>query len=172
MPRVKCAHVVMEPVHLTTMPILQDLYPDDFAHCYGCGRLNAHGLHVKSEWRDGECVARFQPAPYHMALPGFVYGGLIASLADCHAMATAAGASMVAAGATPGRDVTPRFVTASLHVEFLRPTPLGPELLLRAHAAETGERKITVELSVEADGTECARARVVAVRAPATMRPR
>jgi uncharacterized protein (TIGR00369 family) len=152
------------------MPALQDLYPDDFAYCYGCGRLNAHGLHVKSEWHDGESVARFQPAPYHMALPGFVYGGLIASLADCHAMATAAGAAMVAAGAEPGRDPTPRFVTAALHVDFLRPTVLGPELLLRAHAVEIGERKVTVEISVLVDGAECARARVVAVRAPTTMR--
>ena len=152
------------------MQPLQDLYPDDFAHCYGCGRLNAHGLHVKSEWRDGESVARFRPAPFHMALPGFVYGGLIASLADCHAMATAAAASMVVAGATPGRDSTPRFVTASLHVDFLRPTPLGPELVLRARAVETGERKVVVEMQISADGVECARARVVAVRAPATMR--
>ena len=152
------------------MQPLQDLYPDDFAHCYGCGRLNAHGLHVKSVWQDGECIAHFQPAEYHIALPGFVYGGLIASLADCHAMATAAGASMVAAGATPGRDPTPRFVTASLHVDFLRPTPAGPELMLRSHAAEVGERKVVVEMSVFANDVECARARVVAVRAPATMR--
>lgn len=153
------------------MPALQDLYPDDFAHCYGCGRLNAHGLHVKSEWHDGESVARFRPAPYHMALPGFVYGGLIASLADCHAMATAAGASMVAAGLTPGVDATPRFVTASLHVDFLRPTPLGPELVLRATAVEVGERKVTVEMRVLVDGLESARARVIAVRAPTSMRP-
>jgi uncharacterized protein (TIGR00369 family) len=153
------------------MEPLQNLYPDDFAHCYGCGRLNAHGLHVKSEWHDGESVARFQPAPYHMALPGFVYGGLIASLADCHAMATAAGAAMVAAGAEPGRDSTPRFVTASLHVDFLRPTPLGPELTLRGHAVEVGERKVIVEMRVFADDVVCARATVVAVRAPATMRP-
>lgn len=153
------------------MEPLQDLYPDDFAHCYGCGRLNAHGLHVKSEWRDGEAVARFRPAPYHMALPGFVYGGLIASLADCHAMATAAGTAMVAAGAEPGRDPTPRFVTASLQVDFLRPTPLGPELTLRGHAVEVGERKIVVETRVFADDLVCARATVVAVRAPATMRP-
>ena len=153
------------------MQPLQDLYPDDFAHCYGCGRLNAHGLHVKSEWRDGESVARFRPAPFHMALPGFVYGGLLASLADCHAMATAAAASMVAAGAVPGLDPTPRFVTASLHVDFLRPTPLGPELVLRARAVETGERKVVVEMQISADGAECARARVIAVRAPATMRP-
>ena len=153
------------------MKPLQDLYPDDFSHCYGCGRLNSHGLHVKSEWSDGECVARFRPTDYQMALPGFVYGGLIASLADCHAMATAAGAAMAAAGATPGQDPTPRFVTASLHVEFLRPTPLGHELVLRARAEEIGERKVVVRLGVSAEGVECASARVVAVRAPKSMIP-
>jgi uncharacterized protein (TIGR00369 family) len=151
------------------MTMLQDLYPADFAHCYGCGRLNTNGLHVKSEWTDGEAIARFKPAPYHMALPGFVYGGLIASLADCHAMATAAAASMVTASALPGRDPTPRFVTASLHIDFLRPTPLGPELLIRARPLEVGDRKVIVELSVFAEGAECARGRVVAVRAPITM---
>ena len=151
------------------MTALQDLYPDDFSYCYGCGRLNTHGLHVKSEWLGEDCVARFRPAEYHMALPGFVYGGLIASLADCHAMATAAGASMLAAGAQPGRDSTPRFVTASLHVEFIRPTPLGDELLLRARAEEVGDRKVIVQLGVTVGGVETARARVVAVRAPAAM---
>lgn len=153
------------------MPTIQDLYPDDFAHCYGCGRLNTDGLHVKSEWHDGEAIARFQPAPYHIALPGFVYGGLIASLADCHAMATAAGDAMVAVGLIPGRDPTPRFVTASLQVDFLRPTPVGPELVLRAQAVERGERKVVVAMRVTAGGMECARARVVAVPAPASMLP-
>ena len=151
------------------MTSLQKLYPDDFAHCYGCGRLNKDGLHVESQWEGGEAVATFHPAPHHMALPGFVYGGLIASLADCHAMATAAGAAMVAAGAVPGRDATPRFVTASLHVDYRKPTPLGPELVLRARAVELGERKVIVEMSVSAAGVETARARVIAVRAPTTM---
>ncbi len=148
---------------------LQDLYPDDFAHCYGCGRLNAHGLHVKSEWHEGEALARFQPEPHHMALPGYVYGGLTASLVDCHSMATAAAASMEAIGAKPGIDPTPRFVTASLHVDYLRPTPLGPVLVLRARATELTERKVVVEASVFADEVECARGRVVAVRMPVTM---
>ncbi|MDQ4079294.1 MAG: thioesterase family protein, partial [Gemmatimonadota bacterium] len=103
------------------------------------------------------------------ALPGFVYGGLIASLVDCHAMATAAAAAMVAAGAMPGRDQTPRFVTASLNIEFLRPTPLGPELLLQARPVETAERKVVVTVSILADGAECATSRVIAVRAPRTM---
>ncbi|HEX6054072.1 MAG TPA: PaaI family thioesterase [Gemmatimonadaceae bacterium] len=154
------------------MKPLQDLYPDDFAHCYGCGRLNAHGLHVKSEWHDGEAVARFHPASYHIALPGFVYGGLLASLIDCHAMATAAAASMATLGATPGVDQTPRFVTASLQVDFVRPTPLGPELLLRSNAPEVGERKVVVEVTLYADAVECVRGRVIAVRMPGTMGPR
>ena len=151
------------------MKPLQDLYPDDFAHCYGCGRLNAEGLHIKSEWHGGEAVARFRPAPQHIALPGFVYGGLIASLIDCHAMATAAAASMEKAGAAPGVDPTPRFVTASLQVDYLRPTPLGPEIELRSRATEIGERKVIVEVVLRAGDSECARGRVVAVRMPAGM---
>lgn len=151
---------------LSDMTALQDLYPDDFAHCYGCGRLNTHGLHVRSEWTGEEAIARFQPEPYHIALPGYVYGGLIASLIDCHAMATAAAAAMAAAGQEPGRDPTPRFVTAALQVDFLRPTPTGTELLLRARATEVGARKVIVEATLSADGSECARGRVVAVPIP------
>lgn len=149
--------------------MLQDLYPDDFAHCFGCGRLNHHGHHIRSEWLGDECVARFTPEPFHIALPGFVYGGLLASLADCHAIATAAGAAMVRAGQTPGKDPTPRFVTASLQVDYLRPTPLGPELVLRARPVEVGEKKVVVEQSIRAGDAEVVRSRVFAVRAPASM---
>ncbi len=151
------------------MSVLQDLYPDSYAHCHGCGRLNAHGLHVQSTWSDGVAIARFLPAPYHLSMPGYVYGGLIASLIDCHAMATAAGATMVAAGEVPGQDETRRFVTASLHVDYLKPTPIGVELVLRAHATEVGERKVLVEVSVTASDVEVARGRVTAVRLPAQM---
>ena len=151
------------------MTALQDKYPDDYSYCYGCGRLNADGLHVKSEWHDDEATARFHPAPRHMAMPGFVYGGLIASLVDCHSMATAAGASMIAAGEMPGRDPTRRFVTASLHVDYLKPTPMGVELVLRARAEETGERKVRVAVEVFAGDVLCARGQVTAVRLPDSM---
>jgi acyl-coenzyme A thioesterase PaaI-like protein len=149
--------------------VLQDLYPDDFSHCYGCGRLNAHGLHIRTEWRDGEGVGVFTPSAQHIAIPGFVYGGLLASLVDCHAMATAAGASMSAEGKTPGRDPTPRFVTASLQVDYVRPTPLGPPLELRARAIDVGTKKVVVSVVISADGVECVRGRAIAVRIPASM---
>lgn len=151
------------------MNAIQDLYPDDFAHCYGCGRLNPEGLHIRSEWTGEEATARLRPRPTHVAVPGFVYGGLVASLIDCHCVATAAAASMVAAGERPGVDPSPRFVTASLAVDFLKPTPEGAELFVRARAVEVGERKVVVEAGVTAGGTETARGRVVAVRMPKSM---
>lgn len=150
-------------------PAVQESYPDDVAHCYGCGRLNPLGLHLESR-RDGEeMVARYVPRPEHVAMPGFVYGGLIASLVDCHAMGTAAAAAERAQGREIGEGPAPRFVTASLRVDYLAPTPHGPALEVRARAVEVGERKVLVQATVSAEGVITARAEVVAVRMPATM---
>lgn len=149
---------------------VQDHYPEDFSHCYGCGSLNDHGLHLKSYPEGGEVVARFTPEPFHMALPGYVYGGLIASLIDCHAMGTAAAASERAAGREVGEAPSPRFVTGSLRVDYLKPTPLGPELEIRARVREMSERKVVVEATVSAAGVVTARGEAVAVRMPESMR--
>ncbi len=150
-------------------PAVQDFYPDDVAHCYGCGRLNPLGLHLKTRWDGEEAVARFTPRPEHTAIPGFVYGGLIASLIDCHAMGTAAAAVERAQGRAIGDGPAPRFVTASLRVEYLAPTPHGPELEVRARAVEMGPRKVVVHATLSAGGAVTARGEVVAVRMPATM---
>jgi acyl-coenzyme A thioesterase PaaI-like protein len=148
---------------------IQDYYPDDFAHCYGCGRLNRDGLHVRTRWDGDETVASFTPRPYHIALPGFVYGGLIASLIDCHGIGTAAAAAERAAGREPGDGPAPRFVTAALRLDFLKPTPLGPVLELRASVKETTLRKIVVQATLSAGGVVTARGEVVAVPMPASM---
>ena len=152
------------------MTALQDLYPEDASLCFGCGRLNAHGLHVRTEFHDGEGTARFQPQAHHCGTAGFVYGGLIASLIDCHAIATAAGITMVRQGAVPGRDPTPRFVSATLYVDFLQPTPMGRELVLKARATNVGSRSTTIETRVFVGDVETARGRVIAVETPPTMR--
>lgn len=156
---------------MTHGPALQDHYPDDYAHCYGCGRLNRLGLHVKTYWDGAGTVARFTPRPEHMAMPGFVYGGLLASLVDCHSMGTASAAALRAAGKDIGAEPSPRFVTAMLKVDYLKPTPLGPELVLRSRAVEVGARKVKVETTVEADGVVTARGEVVAVRIPENLKP-
>lgn len=69
----------------------QDSYPDELSHC--CGRLNEHGLQLKSHWDGDETVAVFHPRPYHTAIPGVVYGGLIASVIDCHGTGSASAAA-------------------------------------------------------------------------------
>ena len=105
---------------MSEMKAFQDYYPDDFAHCYGCGRLNRDGLQLKSYWDGDETVCRYQPRPYHTGgFPGFGYGGLVASLLDCHGTASAAAAKYREGGTWIwGRSRRLRFVTASLKVDF------------------------------------------------------
>ncbi len=145
---------------------IQDTYPANVAHCYGCGRLNEHGLQIKSYWDGAEAVCHFRPRPYHTAIPGYVYGGLIASLIDCHATGTAAAAAGQAEGRAISVEETPRFVTASLKVDFLRPTPIDAILVLRGRASEVKGRKVTLEVTLAANGQLCARGEVVCVRMP------
>ena len=142
----------------------QDYYPDSLSYCYGCGRLNDHGLHIRSCWEGDETVCVFEPRPYHIAIPGFVYGGLIASLIDCHSTGTAAGAAHRAAGLLLGEGAMPRFVTASLHVDYLKPTPLGGTLVVRGQVKEMKGRRVVVTSMLSAGGEVCARGEVVAVQ--------
>ncbi len=151
---------------MTTEPAFQDQYADKVSYCYGCGRLNDHGLHVRSFWDGDDSVCDFQPRPYHLAVPGYVYGGLIASLIDCHATGTAAAAAHRAAGRPMDSDPPLRFLTASLHVDYLKPTPLGPVLRLRGRVTEQTDRKVIVAVTLTADEMVSAKGEVVAVLAP------
>jgi acyl-coenzyme A thioesterase PaaI-like protein len=147
----------------------QDYYPEDVSHCYGCGRLNEHGHRIKSYW-DGEgTVCRYEPKPYHTAIPGFVYGGMVASLIDCHSTGTAAAAAYRAAGRPMDSDPPLRYVTASLHVDYLRPTPLGVELEIRGTVEEIKGRKVLVSCTLSAQGTVCATGRVLCAQMPERM---
>ena len=76
------------------MKAFQDYYPENLAHCHGCGRLNTHGHQIKTYWEGEESVTRFTPEPWHTAVPGFTYGGLTASLIDCPTTATSAAARL------------------------------------------------------------------------------
>ncbi len=147
------------------MKAFQDYYPENVAHCYGCGSLNQHGHQIKTFWEGEETVTRFTPAPYHTAIPGFVYGGLIASLIDCHSTGTAAAAMYRAEGREMGSQPPLRFVTGSLLVKYLKPTPLVP-LEIRGRVKEVTGRKVVVESTLYANGVATATGEVVAVKMP------
>jgi len=144
----------------------QEYYPDVLAHCYGCGRLNEHGHRIRSFWEGEESVCRFTPSLHHIAVPGYVYGGLLASLLDCHGTGTAAAAAYRAEGRDMASQPPLRFLTASLHVDYLKPTPLGVTLEIRGRVKEVKGRKVVVEEWILADGTVTVRGEVVAVQVP------
>jgi acyl-coenzyme A thioesterase PaaI-like protein len=150
---------------------VQDFYPEDVAHCYGCGRLNPAGYRLKTRWEGEDTVSRFTPESHHTAIPGYVYGGLIASLLDCHGTGGAAAAMLRREDREIGEGEAPRFVTASLQVDYLKPTPLGPELEIRGRIVEITDRKVVLEATLSAEGSVTARGRVVAVRMPEGMVP-
>lgn len=149
----------------------QQYYPESLSYCYGCGTNNEHGLHISSYWRGEEAVAVFEPKDYHLAFPGYVYGGLIASLVDCHCVGTAAAAAYKAEGREPGSLPAFRYVTASLQVDYKKPTPLGPEIQIRAKVISIKGRKTVIEAEVVVEGAVTAIGRVVAVRMPKDLHP-
>lgn len=149
-----------------TEKAFQDYYEDKVSHCFGCGRLNKHGHKIKSYWDGDEALCVFTPEPYHTAIPGYVYGGTIASLIDCHSTGTAAAAMYRAENRTMDSDPPLRFVTASLHVDYLKPTPMGVPLEVRACVKEVIGRKVVVVSTLSAGGEVCAKGKVAAVKMP------
>ncbi len=146
---------------------VQDFYAEDHAHCYGCGRLNPDGLQLKTYWHDdGDSITRFRPKPYHTALRGIVYGGLIAALIDCSSTGTAAAAIYHAEDRDFDSQPPVRCVTAALHVDYLRPTPIDETLEVRGHVKELKGKKVVVVSTLSAGGEVCARGEVVAIRVP------
>ncbi len=144
----------------------QDYYPDHLAHCYGCGRLNPAGYQIKSYLEGAESVCRFLPSADHISIPGYVYGGLLASLIDCHGTGTAAAAGYRAESRPMDSEPPLRYLTASLHVDYLKPTPLGTLLEVRGKVKEVKGRKVVVEEWILANGEITVRGEVVAVQVP------
>lgn len=145
---------------------IQEYYPDHLNHCHGCGTLNPQGLGIKSYWQGDKAICSFTPQPFHLGPPGFVYGGLIASLIDCHANATASAAAHAASGKELGDGLLPRYITASLHIDYLRPTPIAGPIELVGRIQKTTGRKTVVEVTLSAHGKLCARGEAVSVSAP------
>lgn len=142
----------------------QDYYPEDYSHCYGCGRLNPDGLHIKSYWEGEESVCRFDPLPHQTGgYPDYLYGGLIASLIDCHSAATASAARCRDDGVELGAGPLARHVTAALKVDYLKPTPVE-RVTLRSRILEITAKKVIVETTLWAKGVLRAKGEAVMVK--------
>lgn len=148
---------------------IQDEYHDDFAWCYGCGRLNETGLHLRTTWHGSETVTYYEPKAEHTAIPGFVYGGLLASIIDCHGTGSAALLLHRKNGHEPGDGVDPpRFVTASLKVDFKKPTEQNKVLKAVGKVVEIHPKRFRVDVEVFAEAELVVTGIVEAVLMPKT----
>ena len=130
------------------LSIQESLYPD--LTCFGCGHANPDGFHLRS-YRDGDVtVATFTPRAEHDNGAGFLNGGIITTALDCHTAAVVMW-EVDHRGWKTETGVPVPFITAGFDVRFLRPTPLGPPLALRAEPVEVSDSAIVVsaELAYE-----------------------
>ena len=151
------------------MKAFQENYSEEFSHCYGCGTKNEFGHQLKTYWDGDETVSKFTPKPEHTAIPGYVYGGLIASLIDCHS--TGSGAATLYKNNREHTDNYPRCVTASLNVQYHRPTPIDCELELRGSIKEIKGKKVIVTVNLFAKNVICAKGEVVVIQVPEGWKP-
>ena len=115
---------------MSELSIQETYYPD--LMCFGCGHANHKGLKLRSYEQDGMVVARFTPWPEHNNGGGFLNGGIIATLLDCHGAAAVLLESERRGLGTGGLS----FVTAKIDVEYHRavgnlshgPTPSPPAI--------------------------------------------
>ena len=128
---------------------LQERFFPDMT-CFGCGPANAKGLRLRSFPAEMGTVADFVPWPEHDNGLGFLNGGIICTVLDCHS-ATPMLLEAQGLGLTDSGVPLP-FVTSGLTVQYLRPTPLAGPTRLLAHVAEAGEAQMEVEVELWADG--------------------
>lgn len=127
--------------------------------CFGCGPANPNGLRISTFVQGDECLCEFTPEAHHEAFQGFVAGGIIGAVFDCHCNWTAANHLM----ATRGLDRVPSTVTLEYAVKFSKPTPSGGTLLFRARVVKAGNRSVEVEGTLEVEGQPTASCRAVFV---------
>lgn len=147
------------------MTYIQDQLQDN--HCFGCSPDNPHGHHIKSRWDGSRARCEFTPRPWHCAgSPHYVYGGLIASLIDCHCICTAIAEAFQREGREIGSGENILYVTGRLEVSYLQATPIAGPLLLESAVTEAGERKSIVHCTLRVADQVCARGELLAVRVP------
>ncbi|EJP23490.1 thioesterase family protein [Streptococcus oralis SK304] len=146
---------------------IQDRYGERFQHCWGCGPKNDLGLHLKTYPSiDGKsCISRIKlENAYTGGVPSNVFGGMIATVFDCHGTASAAWFAHHQKGLELTEStVIGRFITARLEIDYLSPSPIEDEIVVTSTLEELGERKAIIAMEMTVATKVRAKAKMVAV---------
>jgi uncharacterized protein (TIGR00369 family) len=112
--------------------------------CFGCGRANETGLHLDFLLADDGVVSRATISDSFEGPPGYLHGGIIATLID-EAMSKAVRARGLVA------------MTRKLEIEYLRPVPSGAPIRMEGRILSSEGRKHWVQARIlNAIGSELA----------------
>ncbi len=131
--------------------------------CFGCGHSNEDGLQIKSYWQGDECVCVWHAEKKHQGWPEITCGGIIATLIDCHCMASAMATAIRNENRVLGSEPEYRFATGTLHIKYLKPTPISSVLTLKAKVTHIkNERIYTLQCDLFAEQQKTVEAEVTA----------
>ncbi|MEV4994632.1 PaaI family thioesterase [Streptomyces niveus] len=118
------------PVRHPQAPAPGEPIGSHYAHCFGCGDEQPHGLLLRSRAGEGVTInAEFTVRPAHQGAPGLAHGGVLATALDESLGALQWLLRVIA-------------VTGKLETDFVRPVPVGTVLFLTAEATAVSGRKI------------------------------
>lgn len=124
---------------------LQPMVHSASNRCFGCGQANPVGLHLEFFLAEDGATVSFAEVPdIYEGPPGYVHGGIIATLLD-EAMSKAVRARGLIA------------MTRRLEVDYLRPVPSGSRIRLEGRVVRGEGRKHWTEARVlDANGVALA----------------
>ena len=93
-------------------------------------------------------IADWKPASHHEAFTGYVSGGIIGALFDCHSNWAAAYHLMM----KKGLSSPPGTATANYCITYHRPTPIDSTLHLTSRVLELSDNRAMVETTLETSG--------------------
>ncbi len=124
----------------------------DSQACFVCGKGNPQGLKLDFFEEENRVVTRFQPTAVHQGWPGFVHGGIIASILD----------------ETIGRAgflIDAWTMTGRLEVRYRQPAPLDQEITFVGMIVKDRGRALEMEGFAQLpDGTIVAEGRGLYMR--------
>jgi uncharacterized protein (TIGR00369 family) len=122
-----------------TPPRISPTWPGS---CFGCSPDNPHGLHLRFTPTDEGCITRSTIPSALCGFDGLVHGGIIATLLD------------EAAGWTIFLRLGKLGVTREMTTRYLKPVPIGQEVVVEGRIVSCDERNALVRSTVSAtDGT-------------------
>ena len=118
-------------------------------NCYGCGAWNENGLKIKSFWDKDESICIFQPQKHHAAMPiDVMNGGTIATVIDCHGVCSSIADAYRSENKEIGEGQKIWFATASLKIDYKKPTPMKGPITLRGKIIKKNDRKTIFDIDV------------------------